>query len=143
MECTPVELDETQTIQLCLAPLLIYALIGPTPLVAGPRSQWQLLRALEYGLSGDDPLGATLVDALKSNLHKFHAYFCEHYARADASQLLAALGSLRETLAGLAARGIDPSGFRQSLGRFTDHLANPDGDSTRQERSQTIRNLLV
>jgi hypothetical protein len=138
-----VELDEVQTIQLCLAPLSIYALLGPRPLVAGPRGQWQLLRALEDGLSGDDPLSATLVDVLKSNLHKFHAHFCRHYARADAAQLLAALAELRETFIALAAQGIETSGFRRALERFADHLTPSASDPAWRERCTAVRDLLA
>ena len=138
-----MELDKVQTIQLCLAPLLIYALVGPRPLVAGPRGQWQLLRALEDGLTGDDPFSATLVDALKSNLHKFHAHFCQHYARADAAQLLAALADLRETFIALAAKGIETSGFRRALKRFADHLPPLAGDPAWRERCTAVRDLLT
>ena len=138
-----MELDEVQTIQLCLAPLLIYALVGPRPLDAGPRGQWPLLRALEDGLSGDDPLSATLVDALKSNLHKFHAHFCQHYAQADAAQRLAALADLRQTFSALAARGIETAGFRRTLTRFADHLTPPASDPAWRERCAAVRDLLA
>jgi len=124
-----VELDEKQSIQLCLSPLLVYTLVRGNPLHSGPRGEWQLLRALEEGLTGSDPLSITLVEGLKNNLHKFFAYFCQHYANATADELLVALGAARRILDDLARNGSDPAGFLQSLERFTDVLAEREKDA--------------
>ncbi|AMV73272.1 hypothetical protein JCM30471_16740 [Desulfuromonas carbonis] len=135
-----MELDENQSIRLCLSPLLIYALLSEIPLHTGPRGEWQLLRALEEGLQGDDPLSLTLVDGLKSNLHKFFAYFCQHYAQATADELLAALANVRRTLDELAAKGCDPAGCRRTLVRFTEVLAV---QTKEQGHSTAVRQLLA
>ena len=137
-----MEAEEARTVQLCLCPLLIYALAGENPLGASPRAQWRLLQAFEEGLHGEDAFSGTLVEGLKSNLHKFHAHYRDRYAAADAATLTAALQGAALTLKEQATSGIDPAGYRRTLLRFAAYLADRAGDPAAEERQAGIVGML-
>lgn len=138
-----MEAEEARTIQLCLCPLLIYALLAADPLAAGPRAEWRLLQACENGLQGEDAFSATLVDGLKSNLHKFHAHYRTLYAAADTATLEAALSIAAATLDELAASGIDPAGYRRALRRFADFLGEGSDRGASRASHERVTRLLA
>lgn len=118
-----MDLDDTATIQLCLAPLHLYALCTAPGQRSGPRAEWRLLCTLEKDLVGRDPLSDTLVDALKSNLHKFHTLHCQRHGQARPDELLAELAAVRQRLDGIGAGGRGAQGYLRTLEAFAEKLA--------------------
>lgn len=135
-----MELTDTQTVQLCTSPLLVHALITGQNPAAGPRSQWRLLQALDAGLQGRDDFSRTLVDALKSNLHKFYALFRQEFGEAGTAELQAGLAAVRHSLAAL---GTDAAGFQASLATFAAYLAPTDGPPDATARALAIGDLFA
>ena len=121
--------EESPSLLLVIAPLLIYALLRENPGKIGPRGQWRLLQSLDSGLVSCDPFGAALVDTLNSNLHKFNAHFCRQYGQATAGELLTTLAAVRLALDDGARAGIDPRGVLNTLARFADTLGSDAGST--------------
>lgn len=112
------ELTEKQVVRLAMSPLYVIYAVASAQCSPAQITRRQIIAAVEYGLSYEQPLGEGIFELFKMHLHEFFAQFPREFPGNFDETCFQELRAVNQIL---KKAGLPPEGtadFRKSLGQL-------------------------